>query len=95
MVLKLIDICMNSISKNLNQIKYLDICLTSTQKELIIQRLANHNQFFNDSTNVIIKSLLTPNIKIIKFYKCEQITETLLKLISKSLTIARCDNITG
>ena len=102
MVLKLIDICMNSISKNLNQIKYLDVCLTSTQKELIIQRLSNHSQFYSQNFNIIIKSLFTSNIKFIKFYKCEQINDVFLKLIAKkskfqlkSLTITRCDNITG
>ncbi len=93
---------MNSISKNLNQIKYLDVCLTSTQKELIIQRLSNHCQFYSQNFNIIIKSLFTSNIKFIKFYKCEQINDVFLKLIAKkskfqlkSLTITRCDNITG
>jgi hypothetical protein len=102
MVLKLIDICMNSISKNLNQIKYLDVCLTSTQKELLIQRLSNHCQLNNTNLNIIIKSLFTSNIKIIKFYKCDQITEVFLKYVAKNtnfqlkyLTICRCNFVTG
>lgn len=102
MVLKLIDICMNSIAKNLNQIKYLDVCLTSTQKELLIQRLANHSQFHNKYLSVIVKSLFTSNVKSIKFYKCDQINEIFLKYVAKnakfqlkSLTIARCDQVTG
>ena len=102
MVLNLIDICMNSISKNLDQIKYLDVCLTSTQKELLIQRLSNYTSFYNKNLNIIIKSLFTSNIKIIKFYKCDQINEAFLKYVAKntnfqlkSLTISRCDNVTG
>lgn len=105
MVLKLIDICMNFITKNLTQVKYLDLCLTSIQKELIIQRLANHSLFNSLNIQFIIRSLFTSNIKMIKFYRCEQINESLLKLIARQqlitrfqlrlLTICRCDNVTG
>ncbi len=102
MVLKLIDICLNYISVNLNRIKSIDSHLTINHKELLIQRLANHNYFDDDSLKSITKYLFTDNIDTIKFYKCKQINDSALKFISKNtrfqlkvLSVCRCINVTG
>jgi hypothetical protein len=102
MVLKLIDICLTSISTNLDRIKNIDSHLTTTHRELLIQRLANHGLFDANNFDAFKKHLFADSIKTVKFYRSDQISDFILKSISKSsrfqlkvLSICRCTNITG
>lgn len=93
---------MNNISKNLKQIKNLDTCLTIIQKQEIIQRLLNHNQFYEANLKFIFYNLFTQNLKELNFNKCDQINDHFLKILTKQckfqlkcLKINRCYNISG
>jgi hypothetical protein len=93
---------MNNISKNLKKIKNLDTCLTIIQKQEIIQRLLNHNQFYEVNLKFIFDNLFAQNLKELNFYKCDQINDHFLRLLTKQckfqlklLKINRCYNVSG
>ena len=92
MVLKLKDICLNFIAKNFTDISNFNHkLLSSAQKEIIIERLANHN-WLSNSSNIqsiesyqksLIQYFFNGYLNAVIFNDCYQLDDNFIELVTK------------
>ncbi|WAR21838.1 FBXL2-like protein [Mya arenaria] len=99
MVKTLSDISLNFIQNNLHKLD--DVCkLPTVYKELLLEQIAWHD-LLTESYVPHMTKLFSKSLTKINFYKCEQISDNLLKSIAasecklESLSIIKCFGITG
>jgi hypothetical protein len=95
MVLELKDICLNYIAKNFSVINNFNhTLLSSTQKEIIIERLVNHNWLYllPSSSNIqsiesyqrsLVKYFFNGHLNAITFNDCNQLNDIFIQLITQ------------
>ena len=99
MVKKLSDISLFFIQNNLHKIDNIG-SLPTVYKELILERIVCHD-LLTDSYVPHMTKLFSKSLTKVNFYKCEQISDYILKGIAasgcklESLSIKKCCNITG
>ncbi|XP_052770511.1 F-box/LRR-repeat protein 2-like [Mya arenaria] len=98
MVKTLSDISLNFIQNNLHKLD--DVCkLPTVYKELLLEQIAWHD-LLTESYVPHMTKLFSKSLTKINFYKCEQISDNLLKSIAasecklESLSIIKCFGIT-
>ncbi|XP_070540751.1 F-box/LRR-repeat protein 2-like [Ptychodera flava] len=100
MAKRLSDVCLECIANNLHTISSVGKYLPTVHKEILLERLANHDQLTPEYLPHISYHLLSPSLTQIRFYKCQQVTDALLKNIGKtgcklqSITIHGCNEVT-
>ncbi|XP_074641683.1 uncharacterized protein LOC141899336 [Tubulanus polymorphus] len=100
MVLALTELCLNCIAGNLNRLNRAGRYLAPIHKEILLERLVSHDMLTSDYLPNVTYNLFSSNLKRVKFYKCHQVTDTLLKHLSNSgckltsLMIHRCEQVT-
>ncbi|KAK3600851.1 hypothetical protein CHS0354_014217 [Potamilus streckersoni] len=101
MVKSLVDICLSRIQISLDLVSNAGRYLPRVYKEILIQRIAAHDQLTESYLPYVSYNLFSESVRKIDFYRCEQITDKVLELISSSrckldqLTIHGCNQITG
>ncbi|XP_013397167.1 F-box/LRR-repeat protein 7-like [Lingula anatina] len=99
MVRSLKDCCLQAIARNLNRISRVGRQLPHVHKELILKWLSDHDMLTDDYLPHITYHLFSANLKVINFYKCNQVTDHLLYQLSQSgcmlkhLTVHECNNV--
>jgi len=98
----LMDLALDCIGNNLRgNISRLATSLAPKQKELVLERLVYHDRLTPDYLPHITYNLFSPTLHRINFYRCEQITDTVLQQLGASacrlthLTIHECNSVTG
>ncbi|XP_045190636.2 F-box/LRR-repeat protein fbxl-1-like [Mercenaria mercenaria] len=100
MVKLLSDICLNIIYMSLDKIPDIGHYLPTVYKEMLIERLGWHDMLTLDYLPFVSRQLFTISLRRINFYKCEQVNDTVLKLLEAAacklefITINQCQNIT-
>ncbi|KAL3863368.1 hypothetical protein ACJMK2_005126 [Sinanodonta woodiana] len=100
MVKSLVDICLSRIQKSLDLVSNAGRYLPRVYKEILIQRIAAHDQLTENYLPYVSYNLFSESVRKIDFYRCGQITDKVLELISSSrckldeLTIHGCNQIT-
>ena len=98
---KLSDLCLGCIGENLNCINRVRVYLTTFHKEQLLERLGFHDKLTVQYLPHITYNLFAPALKRVNWYKCEQVTNALLKQLGASgcqlrhLTIHACPNVSG
>ncbi|XP_071090171.1 F-box/LRR-repeat protein 2-like [Haliotis cracherodii] len=99
MVKALKDMCLHCVQHSLEHIPNLQHNLPTLYKEILIERLANHDMFYQHYRPFIASNLFCENLRYIKLYKCSQIDNECLISLSRArcqlevLTIHRCENV--
>ncbi|XP_002735480.1 uncharacterized protein LOC100378222 [Saccoglossus kowalevskii] len=100
MLKNLTDMCLVCLSKSLHLQVNLQDKLPTKFKEILIERLAFHDQFTLEYLPFIVSHLFAPTLKRINFYECDQINDTVLLNLAEcgcqftSLRIDSCAEIT-
>ncbi|CAG2229123.1 F-box/LRR-repeat protein 2-like [Mytilus edulis] len=100
MVKHLHDICLNFIQSNLDKIPNAGERLPTVHKELLLERIADHDLLIPEYIPFAIKQLFSSSLRHVTFYKCDQVTDEFLcvlanqKCVLDSLTIQRCQCVT-
>lgn len=100
MVKLLSDICLGVVQKSLDK-NYNAQNLPTMYKEVLLERICNHDQLTEAYTPHVARSLFSESLRRVNFYKCEQITDSILKLLKESrcklecIIFSKCDNVTG
>ncbi|XP_022080902.1 F-box/LRR-repeat protein 13-like [Acanthaster planci] len=100
MVKKLEDMCLQCIGQNLNSISQVGRLLTTKHKELLLQRLVDHDMLTPEYLPHVTYHLFSPALRSVRFKGCEQVTDAVLMQLNackcqlESLYIAYCDNVT-
>ncbi|XP_077992072.1 uncharacterized protein LOC144446192 [Glandiceps talaboti] len=100
MAKKLSDVCLECIANNLHTISQVGNYLPTVHKEILLERLANHDNLTQEYLPYVSYHLFSPSLTKISFYKCYQVTDSLLKSIAavgcklQSITIHGCTEIT-
>ena len=95
------DLCLQCIANNLHSIPRCGRYLASVHKEALIELLACHDQLTPQYLPHVTYNLFSSNLKCVNFYKCDQVTDSVLKLLASSkcqlrfLTIHGCTEVTG
>ena len=101
MVKQLHDICLNFIQCNLNHIPNISDQLPTVHKELLLERIADHDLLCPDYIPCVKKQLVCSSIRHITFHKCDQVTDDVLVAIANqkcmldSVVINKCPSVTG
>ena len=101
MVKKLIDLSLDCVGRNLDVINRVGQYLAATHKELLIERLAFHDRLTKEYLRHVTYNLFSSNLRRIHLYKCDLVTDEVLKKLRlskcqlRSLTIHGCDHVTG
>ena len=101
MVKYLHDICLNFIQSNLDKIPNAGERLPTVHKELLLERIADHDLLIPEYIPFAIQQLFSSSLRHVTFYKCDQVTDEFLcvlanrKCVLDSLTIQRCQSVTG
>ena len=101
MVKHLHDICLCFIQRNLHVIPNAGQRLPTVHKELLLERIADHDLLVPEYIPFVIRELFSSSLRHITFYKCDQVTDDFLcalanqKCVLDSLTIHRCQSVTG
>nr|XP_006815226.1 PREDICTED: F-box/LRR-repeat protein 4-like [Saccoglossus kowalevskii] len=99
MVKKLSDLCLECVGTNLDTISRVGNFLPTIYKELLLERLACHDRLTPDYLRHISYHLFSPALTRICFYKCQQVTDDVLRNIEKSscklqsITVHGCNEI--
>ncbi|XP_038046356.1 F-box/LRR-repeat protein 20-like [Patiria miniata] len=100
MVKKLEDMCLQCIGQNLNSISQVGRLLPTKHKEILLQRLADHDMLTPDYLPHVTYHLFSPALHSVKFKGCEQVTDAVLMKLNdckcqlESLYIGRCKMVT-
>ncbi|ESP00400.1 hypothetical protein LOTGIDRAFT_238569 [Lottia gigantea] len=100
MVKALKDLCLSCVMNNLEKFPKLQSQLPSKYKELLIERLADHDLFTPHYVPHIINNIFSANLRTIVLYECQQITDDILIKLSRSqcklevLKIHGCHSLT-
>lgn len=100
MVKQLHDICLNYIQCNLNHIPNVGNKLPTVHKELILERLADHDLLSPNYIPSVKNELICSSLRHVTFYKCDQVTDDVLTAIAnarcclESVVINKCPAIT-
>ena len=101
MVKKLFDWCLDFIASNLNTLPKVGNNLATVHKELILDRIVKHDMLAPTYIPHVTQHLLTPAIKNINLYRCDQVDDNFLAKVGKSgcqlrsLTVHQCEKVTG
>ena len=101
MVKSLCDICLLVIQGSFDKLPNIGDNIPTVYKELLIKRLAFHDLFKAEYVQFIARNLFCKSLNHVDFYKCDQIDDTVLKLLSQSgcklvtLNIHGCNSVTG
>lgn len=100
-VKKLGDLCLESVGKNLYAISRVGRYLPTPSKELLLERLVNHDCLTEKHLPHVTYNLFSDKLKHVNLYKSEQLTDKVLLKLSQSgcqlqwLTIHGCSKVTG
>ena len=98
---KLSDFCLKCIGENLKLISQVGRYLPTPHKELLLERLVDHDMLTPERLPHITYHLFSEKLKRVNFYKSNQITDKVLKQLGASLcklewiTIHGCKMVTG
>lgn len=101
MVKKLQDVCLGYIQDKLDVLPSIARALPTIYKELLIERLASHDMFYEKFLPHITYNLFVDTLTTVKFDECSQLTDDILKQLGRSkcqlkhLMINACPHITG
>lgn len=93
--------CLICVAENLHCINLVSRYLAPTHKEAILNWLAAHDKLTLKYLPHITYNLFSPVLRKVEFYKCQQLSDAVLKQLKASqcqlheLTIHGCSNITG
>jgi len=96
------DLCLDCLALNLSgNITCVTRGLAPVHKELLFERLVNHDRLTDVYLPHITYNLLAPTMKRLVLNRCAQVTDDLLQLLSFSgcklthLSITGCKSVTG
>lgn len=101
MVKLLSDVCLGVIQASLDKIPHVGSFLPTVFKEKLIERLAWHDHLTSAYLPVISYNLFTKALRRLNLYKCEQVTDHMLELLSsvkcklEIIKIVACVNVTS
>ena len=99
MVKTLSEICLSLVQNNLDKIHNVEN-LPTVYKELLLQRIIAHD-LLSDLYMQCVSKLCSHSLKKLDFYKCDQVTDSFLKIFKtsgcrlESLSLNKCFNVTG
>lgn len=98
----LVDLCLFCVANNLSKIKNVGTFLSRADKEILVERLCDHDMLSADRLPIIKKHLFSPQLQTISLrYNCDQVTDAVLANLAssgcqlRSLTIKSCHKLTG
>ncbi|OWF49485.1 F-box/LRR-repeat protein 20-like [Mizuhopecten yessoensis] len=100
MVKTLHDVCLTCIQKRLDKIPDVGRRLPNVHKEILLERLVNHDILTEHYFKAVQKSLFMNNLRRVTLYKSDQLTDAMLKTLGErcpsmhQLTIHMCSKIT-
>jgi len=96
------DLCLDCLALNLSgNITCMSRGLAPVHKELLLERLVNHDRLTEDYLPHITYNLFSPAMRHLVMNRCSQVTDDLLQLLSFSacklthLSITGCKSVTG
>ncbi|XP_060075518.1 F-box/LRR-repeat protein 20-like [Ylistrum balloti] len=100
MVKTLHDMCLNCVQNRLDKIPDVGRRLPNIHKEILLERLVNHDILTECYFKSVQKYLFVKNLRHVTLYKSNQLTDAMLKTLGEQcpnihqLTIHMCTNIT-
>ncbi|KAL5021116.1 hypothetical protein ScPMuIL_000271 [Solemya velum] len=100
MVKKLQDVCLTCIQNKLDIMPTVARALPTVYKELLLERLASHDMFYEKFLPHITYNLFVDTLTTVRFDECKQLTDDILKQLGqckcqlKHLVIYACPNVT-
>ncbi|KAH3706662.1 F-box/LRR-repeat protein 2-like [Dreissena polymorpha] len=100
MVKQLKDVCLTKIQHSLDKLQNVGDRIPTVYKEVLLERLAWHKLFTENYIPYIAKTILSPSLTKVNFYKCEQIDDRVLSLLGstgcklESIKLNACPSIT-
>ena len=101
MVKKLVDMCLQCIGQNLNNISQVGSLLPTKHKEILLQRIADHDMLTPDYLPHVTYHLFSPSLRSVRFKASEQVTDAVLMQLEAcqcqldSLVISKCNQVSG
>lgn len=101
MVKALGDLCLGCIQQHLDSIPNLGSNLPTLYKERLIERLTYHDMLHKSYLPHICFNLLSPSLRHIKLYMCQQVDDHFLTLLADAqcqlevLVVNGCSSVTG
>jgi len=96
------DLCLDCLAVNLcGNITSVSRSLAPIHKQLLLERLLNHDRLTTDYLPHVTYNLFAPTMKQLVINRCAQVTDDLLELLSFSgcklthLTITGCKSVTS
>ncbi|XP_071793620.1 uncharacterized protein [Asterias amurensis] len=99
MVKKLVDMCLQCIGQNLNNISQVGSLLPTKHKEILLQRIADHDMLTPDYLPHVTYHLFSPSLRSVRFKASEQVTDAVLMQLEAcqcqldSLVISKCNQV--
>lgn len=98
----LVDLCLFSVSNNLNKLNNVGSFLSWSDKEVLLERLCDHDMLTEDNITFISKHIFSPQLQTVSLkYNDKQITDNVLGHLAisgcqlSSLTLKYCHKLTG
>lgn len=98
----LVDLCLFSVSNNLDKINNVGKFLSWSDKEVLLERLCDHDLITDGHISLISSSLLSPQLQTVSLkYNENQITDAVLGNLAlcgcqlSNLTLKYCHKLTG
>ena len=101
MVKKLEDMCLQCIGQHLDSISQVGRLLPTKHKEILLQRLADHDMLTPAYLPHVTYHLFSPALRSVTLKTCQQVTDAVLGQLDAcqcqldTLHISRCNNVSG
>ena len=101
MVKSLVDICHVCLAHNLGSINRVGKFLSRSDKEILLERLCDHDMFTVERLPFITYQLFSPLLSNVAFTYSDQVKDSLLANLAacalklQSITVKSCSHVTG